>query len=144
MGQERLGPSYFFISLVLGPLNSLLWYVPSSRYMWSLAPYHAVLQDTPPAISTCTLRKGHFIAGQNCCKPVAHNTLLTLSALSSSTRACLSHPNDERGHLSHWSQTPRAIMMMMLFIGTYTHSDCQEFRQPCSTTTCGSQAHISS
>ncbi len=23
MGQERLGPSYFFISLVLGPLNSL-------------------------------------------------------------------------------------------------------------------------
>ena len=22
MGQERLGPSYFFISLVLGPLNS--------------------------------------------------------------------------------------------------------------------------
>jgi hypothetical protein len=26
MGQERLGPSYFFISLVLGPLNRLLWY----------------------------------------------------------------------------------------------------------------------
>ena len=36
MGQERLGPSYFFI-LVLGPLNSLLWYVPSYRYIWSLA-----------------------------------------------------------------------------------------------------------
>jgi hypothetical protein len=33
VGQERLGPSYFFISLVLGPLNSLLWYVPSSRYI---------------------------------------------------------------------------------------------------------------
>ena len=32
MGQERLGPSYFFIPLVLGPLNSLVWYVPSSRY----------------------------------------------------------------------------------------------------------------
>jgi hypothetical protein len=31
VGQERLGPSYFFISLVLGPLNSLLWYVPSLR-----------------------------------------------------------------------------------------------------------------
>jgi hypothetical protein len=30
MGQERLGPSYFFISLVLGPLNSLVWYAPSS------------------------------------------------------------------------------------------------------------------
>ena len=32
MGQERLGPSYFFKSLVLGPLNSLVWYVPSLRY----------------------------------------------------------------------------------------------------------------
>ena len=29
VGQEWLGPSYFFISLVLGPLNSLLGYVPS-------------------------------------------------------------------------------------------------------------------
>jgi hypothetical protein len=38
VGQERLGPSYFFISLVLGPLNSLLWYVPSSRYIWGSAP----------------------------------------------------------------------------------------------------------
>ncbi len=33
MGQERLGPSYFFISLVLGPLNS---HVPSLRYTRSL------------------------------------------------------------------------------------------------------------
>ena len=32
MGQERLGPSYFFIPLVLGPLNSLVWSVPSLRY----------------------------------------------------------------------------------------------------------------
>jgi hypothetical protein len=30
--QKRLGPSYFFIPLVLGPLNSLVWYVPSLRY----------------------------------------------------------------------------------------------------------------
>ena len=29
LGQELLGPSYLFISLVLGPLNSLVWYVPS-------------------------------------------------------------------------------------------------------------------
>jgi hypothetical protein len=29
---ERLGPSHFFIPLVLGPLNSLVWYVPSLRY----------------------------------------------------------------------------------------------------------------
>jgi len=26
------GRAYFFISLVLGPLNSLVWYVPSLRY----------------------------------------------------------------------------------------------------------------
>jgi hypothetical protein len=32
VGQERLVPSYFFIPLVLGPLNSLVWYVPSLRY----------------------------------------------------------------------------------------------------------------
>ncbi len=38
MSQEKLGPSYFVISLVLGPLNSLLWHVPSSRSIWSLAP----------------------------------------------------------------------------------------------------------
>ena len=38
VGQERLGPSYFFISLVLGPLHSLLGYVPSYRYIRSLAP----------------------------------------------------------------------------------------------------------
>jgi hypothetical protein len=32
VGQERLGPSYFFISLVLVPLNSLVWYIPFLRY----------------------------------------------------------------------------------------------------------------
>jgi hypothetical protein len=32
VGQERLGPSYFFIPLVLGPLKSLVLYVPSLRY----------------------------------------------------------------------------------------------------------------
>jgi hypothetical protein len=31
VGQERLGPSYFCISLVLVPQNSLVWYVPSLR-----------------------------------------------------------------------------------------------------------------
>ena len=36
MGQERLGPSHFFIPLVLGPLNSLVWYVPSLRYTLGL------------------------------------------------------------------------------------------------------------
>ena len=37
VGQERLGPSYFFISLVLGPLNSLVWYVTSLRYTRGLS-----------------------------------------------------------------------------------------------------------
>jgi hypothetical protein len=32
VGQDRLGPSHFFMPLVLGPLNSLVWYVPSLRY----------------------------------------------------------------------------------------------------------------
>jgi hypothetical protein len=26
VGQDRLGPSFFFIPLVLGPLNSLVWW----------------------------------------------------------------------------------------------------------------------
>ena len=38
VGQERLGPSYFFILWVIGPLNSLLWYVPFLRYIWSSGP----------------------------------------------------------------------------------------------------------
>jgi hypothetical protein len=45
VGQERLGPSYFFISLVLStPLNSLLWYVPSLRYI-ELSSYFLFLQE---------------------------------------------------------------------------------------------------
>jgi hypothetical protein len=33
-GADR--PSYFFIPLVIGPLNSLVWYVPSLRYTHGL------------------------------------------------------------------------------------------------------------
>jgi hypothetical protein len=33
VGQERLGPSYFFISLVLGPLNRLVWWEVPLRYI---------------------------------------------------------------------------------------------------------------
>ena len=66
MGQERLGPSYFFISLVLGPLNSLLWYVPSSRYIWSSAPLFLFLQeqikDIIITISNSLLKKGTWDA----------------------------------------------------------------------------------
>jgi hypothetical protein len=36
--QEQIKDIVIIISLVLGPVNSLLWYVPSSRYIWSLAP----------------------------------------------------------------------------------------------------------
>jgi hypothetical protein len=32
VGQERLGPSYFFISLVTVPLNSLVWYHAASGW----------------------------------------------------------------------------------------------------------------
>jgi hypothetical protein len=44
VGQERLGPSYIFILSVLGPLNSPLWYVPSSRYI-ELGSYFLFLQE---------------------------------------------------------------------------------------------------
>ena len=39
---------------------------------WRARSFHAVLQGAPPAISTSTRGKGHFIAGPNGCKPVAH------------------------------------------------------------------------
>jgi hypothetical protein len=46
VGQDRLGPSYFFISLVLDPLNSLFsygTYLPKG--IWSLAPIFLFLQE---------------------------------------------------------------------------------------------------
>jgi hypothetical protein len=47
VGQDLLGPSYFFISLVLGPLNSLVWYVPSLRYTRGLGwPIHCGVEVT--------------------------------------------------------------------------------------------------
>jgi hypothetical protein len=36
VGQERLGPSYFFIPLVLGPLNSLVWWEVPLWYSFGL------------------------------------------------------------------------------------------------------------
>ena len=69
MGQERLGPSYFFIPLVLGPLNSLVWYVPSLRYTRGLGwrmhcgvevtesstnkQHHVAVSDTVVEMNTC-------------------------------------------------------------------------------------------
>ncbi len=47
VGQERLGPSYFFISLVFGPLNNFLWYVPSKflKVYMELGSYFLFLQE---------------------------------------------------------------------------------------------------
>jgi hypothetical protein len=36
VGQERLGPSYFFVSLVLGPLNSLFFFFTRPRPAYAL------------------------------------------------------------------------------------------------------------
>ena len=57
MDQERLGPSYFFISLVLGPLNSLVWYVPSERYM-ELGSYFLFLKEQTKDISITYCAEG--------------------------------------------------------------------------------------
>ena len=40
-------------SLVLGPLNSLVWYVPSSRYIWSSAPILFLQQQIKDIIIVC-------------------------------------------------------------------------------------------
>ena len=56
MGQERLGPSYFFISLVLGPLNSLLRYVPNGTFLkvyMELGSYFLFLQEKIKDIIIC-------------------------------------------------------------------------------------------
>jgi hypothetical protein len=45
VGQERLGPSYFFISLVLGPLNSLLWLRTFLKVYMELGSYFLFLQE---------------------------------------------------------------------------------------------------
>ena len=39
---------------------------------WRARSFHAVLQGAPLTISMSTRGKGHFIAGPNSCKPVAH------------------------------------------------------------------------
>jgi hypothetical protein len=45
------------LSLVLGPLNSLLWYVPSSRYIWSSAPTLFLQEQIKDIIISNTLSK---------------------------------------------------------------------------------------
>ena len=50
LGATRLGPSYFFRSLVLGSLNSLSWYVPSSRCIWNSAPVLFLQEQTKDII----------------------------------------------------------------------------------------------
>jgi hypothetical protein len=63
VGQERLGPSYFSISLVLGPLNSLVWYVPSLRYTRGLGwRMHCGVEVT----KSSTNKQHHHLP---CCQP---------------------------------------------------------------------------
>jgi hypothetical protein len=66
VGQERLGPSYFFISLVLGPLNSLLWYVPSSRYIWSSAPILFLQEQIKDIIIITTTIMSSILSSDGC------------------------------------------------------------------------------
>jgi hypothetical protein len=60
VGFPLRGGSYFFISFVLGPLNSLLWYVPSSRYIWSSAPI-LFLQEQMKDINIITAREEEWV-----------------------------------------------------------------------------------
>ena len=56
---------YVFISSVLGPLNSLLWYVPSSRYIWSSAPILFLQEQIKDMIIIMRARTtGNCAAGQ--------------------------------------------------------------------------------
>ena len=59
MGQEWLGPSYFFISLVLGPLNSLLGYVPQRK-----APAPSI--PDPPQIPAALAYRTYVPRTQGC------------------------------------------------------------------------------
>jgi hypothetical protein len=62
VGQERLGPSCLFISLVLGPLNSLVWYVPSLRYTRGLGwRIHCGVEVT----ESSTNKQNIIITGRN-------------------------------------------------------------------------------
>ncbi len=59
MGQEWLGPSHFFIPLVLGPLNSLVWYIPSLRYTHGLGwRMHCGVE-----VAESSTNKEHHISG---------------------------------------------------------------------------------
>ena len=75
MGQERLGPSYFFIPLVLGPLNSLVWYVPSLRYTRGLGcRMHCCAEVTESSIN-----KQHHLSRRNTrCSPQAFSIMIVL------------------------------------------------------------------
>ncbi len=87
MGQERLGPSYFFIPLVLGPLNSLVRYVPSLRYTRGLGwRMHCGVEVT----ESSTTKQHHLISftsllsGQS--PASCHGTCCTSTLI-----ACMTH-----------------------------------------------------
>jgi hypothetical protein len=65
VGQELLGPSYFLIPLVLGPLISLVWYVPSLRYTRGLGWRMHCGAEVTESITN----KQHHLSGKAGCKP---------------------------------------------------------------------------
>jgi hypothetical protein len=56
VGQERLGPSYFFISLVLGPLNSLFMVRTFLKVFMELGSSFLFLQEKTSSSSDEYLR----------------------------------------------------------------------------------------
>ena len=60
MGQEWLGPSYFFISLVLGPLNSLLEestdpnrYTAKAKFCFCKNNKRMIIKPIVPCMAAC-------------------------------------------------------------------------------------------
>ena len=66
MGQESLAPSSFFISFVIVPLNSLLWYVPSSRYIWSSASILFLSEQIKDNIIFCVVPPPTYVHTSRC------------------------------------------------------------------------------
>ena len=95
MAQEQLGPSYFFIPLVLGPLNSLLWYVPSLMYTRGLGWRMHCGEE----VTESSTNKRHHIHHPEVTLPVTVSaTLLSITA-GPITKLCAWGKEDSEGHV---------------------------------------------